>query len=286
MKLKVCAAQMEIESLNAGKNLRKSSALIKEAKSKNCDIICFPELFLTGPLGEKAFEYAQEIPGEYTEEFSKLAKENAIYIIMGSITEKEDDNCYNTTVLIDDSGKIIGKYRKINLWNGEKIYKRAGSEVSVFDTKFGKIGLEICWDLAFPEIAKEITLRGAKIIFCPAFWSYEDKYTLLKSEELKKEVPDVDTESNFIDSCVPARAIEDEVVFVYVNGCGKVKVGEFTCNLVGHSQIAIPFYGRVALLENEEKLLIREIDLDLLDLAESVYEIRKDSVKQIKRGKV
>ena len=279
MRIKVCAAQMEVKSLNMEENLRKVRSLIKEASSKNCDIVCFPELFLTGPLGEKNFEYAQEVPGEYTEEFSKLAKENGLYIVMGSITEKDGNSCYNTTVLIDDSGKIIGKYRKINLWNGEKIYKKAGDEVSVFDTKFGKIGLEICWDLAFPEIAKEITLRGAKIIFCPSIWSHEDKYDLLKSEELKKEIPDVDTESNFIDSCVPARAIENGIVFVYVNGCGKTKLGKFTRNVVGHSQIAIPFYGRVASLENEEKLLIREIDLDLLDLAESVYGIRKDSVK-------
>jgi len=270
---------MEVKSLNVEENLRKARFFIKEASSKNCDIICFPELFLTGPLGDKNFEYAQGIPGEYTEKFSKFAKENALYIVMGSITEKEGDNCYNTTVLIDDSGKVVGKYRKINLWNGEKVYKKAGSEVAVFDTKFGKIGLEICWDLAFSEIAKEIALKGAKIIFCPSIWSHEDKYDLLKLEELKKEIPDVDTESNFIDSCVPARAVENGIVFVYVNGCGKTEVGKFTRNIVGHSQMAIPFYGRIALLENEEKLLIREIDLDLLDLAESVYGIRKSSVR-------
>lgn len=278
MKVKICAAQMQIKSLNVEENLRKAGLLIKEASSKDCDIICFPEYFLTGPSGKKNLQYTQEIPGEYTEEFSRLAKENGLYIIMVSI-EKEDNNYYNTSVLIDDSGKIIGKYRKINLWSGEKTYIKAGGEVSVFDTKFGKIGLEICWDLAFPEVTKEITLKGAKIVFCSSFWTYEDKYSLLNSEELRKKVPRIDTEINFVDFCVPARAIENGIVFVYVGGCGKTEVGKSTFNMIGHSQIAIPFYGRVASLENEEKLLIKEIDLDLLDLAESVYEIRKDSLK-------
>lgn len=278
--IKIGAAQMEIGFLDVEGNLRKAKSLINEAGNKHCDVICFPELFLTGPLRGEIPEYAQDIPGEHTDEFCKLAYENNIHIIMGTITEREGDSYYNTSVLIDNSGKIIGKYRKINLWNGEKVYKKAGDKVSIFDTKFGNIGLEICWDLAFPEVAKEIALGGAKIIFCPSFWSHEDKYDFLKSEELKKEVPDIETESNFIDLCVPARAVESETVFVYVNACGKTKVGKFARNMVGHSQIAIPFYGRVAFLKDEEKLLIGEVDLRLSDLAESVYEIRRSSTNK------
>lgn len=71
----------------------------------------------------------------------------------------------------------------------------------------------------------------------------------IKSEELKKEVPAIETESNFIDLCVPARAVESETVFIYMNGCGMTRLGEFARNMVGHSQIAIPFYGRVAFLK-------------------------------------
>ncbi len=278
--IKICAAQMEVGFLDVEGNLRKAKSLIKEASNEHCDVICFPELFLTGPLRKEVPEYAQDIPGKCTDDFCKLADESNIHIVMGSITEKEGDSYYNTSVLIDDSGNIIGKYRKINLWNGEKIYKKAGDKVSVFDTKFGKVGLEICWDLVFSEISKSIALRGAKVIFCPSFWGHEDKYDISKSEELKREIDNVDTELNMIDSCVPARAIENEVAFVYVNAGGRTKVGESIHNLIGHSQIAIPFYGRVALLENEEKLLIREVDLSLLDLAESVYEIRKSSMSK------
>jgi len=280
MKIKICAAQMEVRFLDVEANLKKASSMVVEASREGCDFICFPEVFLIGLVGEKISEYAQEIPGEQTAKFSSLAKENRIHIIMGSIVEKEGSNFYNTSVLIDDSGEILGKYRKINLWNGEKLRRKPGDRTFVFDTKYGKIGIEICWDLAFPEVSKEMALNGARIIFCPSLWSREDKYTLIKSEEVRRKVPKFDTESNFTDACVPARAMENEVVFVYVNGCGKDEFAGSPVNLLGNSQIAIPFYGRVASLIGKEGLLINEVDLDLLDLAESAYEIKKSSLKK------
>jgi len=277
MKIKICAAQMEVRFLDVEANLKKASSMIAEASREGCDFICFPEVFLIGLVGEKISEYAQEIPGEQTAKFSSLAKENGIHIVMGSIVEKEGSDFYNTSVLIDDSGKILGKYRKINLWNGERLRRKAGDRTFVFDTKYGKIGIEICWDLAFPEISKEMALNGAKIIFCPSLWSHED--TLIKSEEVRRKLPGCDTESNFINTCVPARAMENEVVFVYVCGCGKGEFAGSPVNLLGNSQIAVPFYGRVASLRVEEGLLINEVDLDLLDLAESAYEIKKSSLR-------
>lgn len=269
MKVKICAAQMEVRFLDVEANLKKASSMVAEASREGCDFICFPEIFLIGLVGEKISEYAQEIPGEQTAKFSSLARDNGIHIVMGSIVEKEGSNFYNTSVLIDDSGEILGKYRKINLVSSEKLRRKPGDRTFVFDTKYGKIGIEICWDLAFPEVSKEMALNGAKIIFCPSLWSREDKYMLK-----------CDTESNFTDACVPARAMENEVVFVYVNGYGKDEFAGSPINLLGNSQIAVPFYGRVASLIGKEGLLINEVDLDLLDLAESAYEIKKSSLKK------
>lgn len=271
MKVKICAAQMEVRFLDVEANLKKASSMVAEASREGCDFICFPEIFLIGMVGEKISEYAQEIPGEQTAKFSSLAKENGIHIVMGSIVEKEGSNFYNTSVLIDDSGEILGKYRKINLWNGEKLHRKPGDRTFVFDTKYGKIGIEICWDLAFPEVSREMALNGAKIIFCPTLWSreFEDKYTLK-----------FDAESNFTDALVPARAMENEVVFVYVNGYGKNEFAGSPVTPLANSQIAVPFYGRVASLIGKEGLLIHEVDLDLLDLAESAYEIKKSSLKK------
>lgn len=275
MKVKICAAQMNIVSLGMKENLGKAELLTRRAGEEDCDIICFPEDFLTGSLGNKEnLKYAQEIPGDFTEKFCKLAKEYGLYIVMGTMIERDGENYYNTSLLIDDSGKILGKYRKIRLWFTEKALSlKKGNETSIFSTRFGKIGITICWDLAFPEITKEMALKGARMVFCPSFWRFEDKYGVLKSKKLIEKIPEHDAEAIFVDACASARAIENEIVHIFVNGCGDFK----TQRLIGHTQINIPFYGTVALAgTNEEKLLIKDVDLNLTELAEKVYGIKKE----------
>jgi len=269
--VKVCAAQMNTVPLGVKENLEKAELFTRHAAEEGCDIICFPEDFLTGALGKENLRYAQEIPGDYTEKFCKLAKECGLYIVMGTMIEKVGEDHYNTSVLIDDSGRIVGKYSKIRLWFPEKEYLKEGNETPVFETRFGRVGITICWDLAFPEITKEIALKGAKMVFCPSLWYFEDKYGALTSEGLREKVPEHDTDAIFIDACASARAIENEIVHVFVNNAGRH--GGLT--LIGHTQINIPFYGTVALVEtNEEKLLVEDVDLDLVDLAEEVYRIK------------
>jgi len=283
MKVRICAAQMNIVSLGVEENSEKAELLTRQAAEEGCDIICFPEDFLTGSLGKENLRYAQEIPGDYSEKFCKLAKECRLYIVMGTMIEKVGEDHYNTSVLISDQGKIVGKYSKIRLWFPEKEYLKKGNETPVFETRFGKVGITICWDLAFPEITKELALKGAKMVFCPSLWRFEDKYGALTSGTLRERVPRHDTEAIFIDACASARAIENEIVHVFVNSAGHHK----GLALTGHTQINIPFYGTVALVgANEEKLLVKEVDLDLMELAEKVYEIRKDSDSSLaRRGK-
>lgn len=271
MKVKICAAQMSTVALGVKENTEKAELLAGLAVKEGCDIICFPEYFLTGAVDEENLKYAQEIPGDYTEKFCKVAKERGLHIVMGTITEKVGEDYYNTSVLIDDSGKILGKYSKSRLWFPEKKHLKEGNETPVFETKFGGVGITICWDLAFPEITKEMALKGAKIVFCPSLWYYEDKYGALTSEALKKKVPEHDTDAIFVDACASARAIENEIVHIFVNAAGRHR----SLSLLGRTQINIPFYGKVALVEtNEEKLLIKDVDLDLVDLAEEVYRIK------------
>jgi len=202
-----------------------------------------------------------------------LAEEHGLYIVMGTMVERDGENNYNTSVLIDDSGKILGKYRKIRLWVPEKLYLDNGNETPIFRTRFGKIGITICWDVAFPEITKEMAMKGAKMVFCPSFWCFEDKYGALKSKALKEQVPDINAEAIFVDACASARAIENAIVHTYVNGCGVYE----NYRLIGHTQINIPFYGTVVLAKENEELLIKDVELNLTDLAEKVYELKKDS---------
>ncbi len=275
-KIKICAAQTTIIPLNRERNLKGAELLMERAHEEACDIICFPEYFLTGPPDKESLKFAEEIPGRLTEKLCALAKKYGLHVVMGTIIEVDDGHYYNTSTLIDDTGKIIGKYRKVKLWADERSYIDSGDELPIFRTKFGKIGLTICWDLAFPEITKELALKGAEIVFCPSFWLLEDKYGFLKSAAEKRKIPSTDTESVFVDACAPARAIENEVVFVFVNACGKFR-GK---NFIGRTQIAAPFAGRVAWAEeNKEKLVIGEMDLYFTKLAEETYKIKRDSAR-------
>jgi len=266
--VRIAAVQMSIECLNPERNIQKTLQLLERASRKEIDMVCFPEIFITGPLRESISKFAQHIPSKYTEIFSKLAMENNLYVVMGSIVEKEQEKYYNTSLLISPNGDILGKYRKIFLWQSEKNYIERGREIPVFNTKFGTIGIEICWDLAFPEITRELALKGADVVFCPAFWSEGDNpiYSELGFS----------TESIFIDSCVSARAIENEMAFVFVNGCGIWRLDGYSDELSGHTQIALPFYGSVLKLAREEGVLVKDVDLSVCRKARQVYSIIDD----------
>ena len=276
MRVKIGLAQTRIEQLAIEKNLARAREIIARAAKEDCDIVAFPELFLTGPLRGHP-DLAQQIPGPFTDTFSFLAKEYGLHIIMGTIAEQDEGSIYNTSVLIDDEGRIVGKYRKIKLWNGEKGYITPGDELPVFDTKLGRIGLLICWDLAFPELAKGLALKGTDFIFCPSYWLYGDKYGMLTSEDQRGAVPSHDTESIFVKTCSEARAIENELYFLYINGWGEVDISGYRDRLIGRTLLSGPFYGTIAQAGDHEELLTAEVETDLLKLAEGVYRIREDS---------
>ncbi|MBN2050677.1 MAG: carbon-nitrogen hydrolase family protein [Spirochaetales bacterium] len=281
MKLTVCAAQMEIETRNVEKNLAKAQAFAREAtEGEGCHFLCYPELFLTGALGRADRELFQTVPGPFTDIFCDMAARYGIHIVMGSITEIDGDRIYNTSVLIDDRGSIIGSYRKMNLWCGEKLFNTPGNTPGVFDTRWGKVGIQICWDIAFPEVSRSIAAAGARVIFCPTLWTHDDRYSYIngmkEAEQLRRRIPDVDTEEIFIHTCVAARAIENCSAVILVNGCGKTDILNQTHTLVGHTQVGLPFYGRWKFLAAEERLLTVEIDTELLDLAETAYHIFED----------
>ncbi len=276
MKVKVCAAQMTIDITNIQSNLDKSETIVREAKERGCDFVCLCEDSVTGAMSPAIEPYIQSIPGMFSDHFSGLARKYAIHIIPGSFPERRDGNLYNTSMLIDDRGAILGTYSKIHLWNGESLRITPGDTLPVFETRWGRVGLMICWDLAFPEITRELALKGAGIIFCPTLWSDEDRFSNLSEDSLRKRVPDVDTEGNFVRYCAAARAMENGVFLVLANACGNIVIRGVSHRNFGNSLIAAPFHGIVSRLDDREGLLVEELDLSLLDLAEEVYRIRRE----------
>lgn len=151
--------------------------------------------------------------------------------------------------------------------SGKKLYWK-GKRVSCIQNEVGKVGIQICWDLAFPEVTRQLAINGADIIFCQSFWSEGDN-------PLYREFG-FSTESIFVDSCVVARAFENELVFVFVNRCGYWQLDEYVDKLIGHTQIALPFYGSLSKLLDEEAVLVQDVDFSPCNKAREIYSIIKE----------
>ena len=165
-------------------NKEKMTSFIEAAADQHADFILFPELALGGlpenPMfifkPEDAFyqhEVAELVPeGESTQYFIGLAKKHDMYIAWGMAEQNEEnwDMIHNTLVLVGPEG-YIGKYRKVHLPLTERIMMYPGEgDYPVFETRFGKVGLMICFDKAYPEVARALALKGADVLLCPTAW--------------------------------------------------------------------------------------------------------------------
>ena len=143
--------------------------LIVEAAKQKVDLICLPETLTYFGTGLKYADCAESIPGPSTEYFGKLAKKHDMYIVAGLI-EREKHLIYNVAVLVGPDGKVVGKYRKVTLPRGEiEGGVTPGDDYPVFQTRFGKVGMMVCYDGFFPEVARELSNRGAEVIAWPVW---------------------------------------------------------------------------------------------------------------------
>ncbi len=157
-------------------NRAKQMDLIERAAGQGAQVVCTQELFtsLYFCQGEdhRFFDYAETIPGPSTQAMQALAKKHGI-VIVGSLFERRAQGLYhNTAVVIDADGSLMGVYRKMHIPDDphyyEKFYFTPGDTgFRVWETKFGKIGVLVCWDQWFPEGARLTALQGAQILFYP-----------------------------------------------------------------------------------------------------------------------
>ncbi len=273
MKFKIAVVQFEIKQYSPEENLKKAGEFVKKASLSKAKIIVFPEDFITGPIGLRLEEFADS-KNQYCKFFQNLAKKYKIDIVPGSIIEKDKLGFYNTAYYIGSNGKIKSRYRKINLWHPEKYYLNPGNKICVFNTKYGKIGLIICWDLIFPEVFRKMAKKGANIIICPSYWTFKDASVGLKYDK--------NSDAKLVDSMCVGRAFENEIIMVYCNAAGNLILPKFKGKLLGHSQITVPFRGAIKKLEhNNEEMFIQEVDTAILRDAEKAYKIRKDLKNRI-----
>jgi predicted amidohydrolase len=157
----------------SGKSPRENCAefapLIAEAAEKHADLVVLGETIPSASLKAKPEEIAESIPGPSTSYFAELAKQHRVHLVL-SLYEREAHLIYNSAVLLGPDGSLIGKYRKVSLPPGEAAKGISpGKDYPVFDTAFGKVGLMVCYDGFFPEVARELTKNGAEVIAWPVW---------------------------------------------------------------------------------------------------------------------
>lgn len=154
-------------------NLAKAVRLVDEAATKGADIVCLPELFSTPYFPQREHEKVspEPIPGPTSKALASAARHSHVFLVGGSIHERAGSRTYNTSVVFDNQGRTLGKYRKVHVpydpYFYEQSYFSPGAGYRVFNTPFGKIAPLICFDQWYPEPARICRLRGASILFYP-----------------------------------------------------------------------------------------------------------------------
>lgn len=249
MTIKVGLCQMNVED-DKRKNIAKAKSMILEAIKKNVDFIILPEMFNCPYENKKFVEYCEiENSSNTLHEISKLACENEVYILAGSIPEKEKSDIYNTSYLFDRKGNIIAKHRKIHLFDidvkegicfKESDSLTAGDEFTVFETEWGRMGIGICYDIRFPELARIMVDEGAEILIYPGAFN-------------------LTTGPAHWELLFRTRALDNQVFCI---GVAPALSEDSDYHSYGHSIIADPWGEVVVEAGYEEELLIVGIDLD------------------------
>ena len=246
MIIKSAAIQFNITEGNSDYNMQKAEELIKAAAADKAELIMLPEMWNSGFDFNHLVDYAQDFNGEVITILRGLARDLGVFLVGGSFAEIKNDKFYNTCPVINQEGNVIAKYRKVHLFSHvikEHLYLSPGNEWVLCeyekDNENVILGLNICYDLRFPEFARNLALRGARLLTAPAGWP---------STRIKE-----------YQTLCQARAIENRSFLVTTNYTDTNKT-----EYCGNSMLISPFGEIIAKLENEEGYAIGDIDLSIL----------------------
>lgn len=281
-----------MQPLAPEENFSKAASFIRQAAAQGAQLAILPEYHLGSwvPDRDGLLSVAKQTPA-YLERYCALAKELNIAIVPGTLlsappADRPDEGIPNVCYFIGPDGTILGKYQKRNLWHPEKPFLEASpAEVphKAFDTPFGRVGLIICWDIAFPEAARALIADGATTIICPSFWLLTDG-----GDEALDINPEAET--LFLDTMCVARAFENTAAVLFVNAGGAAKgdadgvapgKDSLGREYAGVTQAALPMkgsFGRHG--TGEEGMSIVDVDMSIRETAEDVYKVREDLAKR------
>jgi predicted amidohydrolase len=176
--IKLALGQLLVEGGEPERNFERAEKMIRQASENNAELILLPETIDFAWTHPSSLDEAEPVPGRFSDFFCTLARKYKIHICVG-LTEKTPTHHYNCALLIDDAGEIYGKHRKINLLEVEFPFYEVGQELKVYDTKWGKIGLNICADNYYDalHIGHALARMGAQLILSPSSWTVDYNIT-------------------------------------------------------------------------------------------------------------
>jgi len=253
-------------------NMQKTVDRIREAAQKGAQIICLQELFRSLYFCDvedyENFKLAEAIPGPSTDALQSLSKELGVVIIASLFERRAQGLYHNTTAVIDADGTYMGKYRKMHIPDDpgyyEKFYFTPGDlGYKMFETKFGKLGVLICWDQWYPEAARITSLMGADILFFPTAIGWADT----QDDETNQD------QYNAWQTIQRSHAVANGVHVVSVNRVGI----EGPMKFWGGSFVANP-NGKLLFqaTHDQEEVKVLEIDIELSDYYRTHWPFLRD----------
>lgn len=234
--------QMPCVEGNRELNFSKAKLLLDQYKPGNgVQFIQFPELFAIGFRHEDYHKVGSGVPGPTMDFLSSIAEKYDAYTI-GTGIESVNDKFYNTLVLAKPNGNVQGTYRKIHPFQEEREIFKGGDTMAIFDCSGVKVGVQICYDIRFPEITRKLALEGAELVLVPAAFP--------------------DPRSEHWNTLVRARAIENQL---YVAATNRIGFGFDGKTYFGHSQVVDPWGVVLSRRNSEERLLTTQGDTKMIE---------------------
>lgn len=251
-KLLTALIQMRV-STSKVENLEAAGAWVERCAQDGAALVVLPEMFCC-PYDSAAFpKYAEAEGGQVWQALSEAAQRTQVYLVGGSMPERDSaGSIYNTCYIFDPSGRQIGKHRKMHLFDidvsGGQYFRESdtlfpGSQVTVVETAFGRLGVAICYDLRFPELARLMALQGAKILAYPGAFN-------------------MTTGPAHWEILFRTRALDNQV---YMLGCAPARDETSGYTSYAHSIVVSPWGSIVDQLGAEEGCLMAEVDLEAVE---------------------
>jgi len=260
--MKIALAQLECTQGDPITNLNRTIPVLKAAQQADCDLVVFPEMFLTGFISrDQLLELAEPLDGATVKKLCTLAKNHHLGIIMGlPEMDPRTKMVYNTALAIEPDGTIAGFHRKVHPFGRESELHATGNTFEPFQFLNHTIGLGICFDTEFPESARLLALKGAEVIFAPT--ANMEPYELVQSVFVR------------------ARALENHIFYVICNRVGSDNVFTY----FGESTVADPFGNLLCRAGNSEEIVYANLDFSLIQQSKQTYNYlqeRRPDVYQI-----